>query len=1010
VDLSFAIGIAALLTQLANIPQKGGSGVCLVSTLVVISIIQSCRKSASPGDESTSRIFDSDDESDPVMLYERRELKKVRRFVFDSDLPAASPELEQFVRDSSTEDGPTRSIPSYSLECILAPVLRFAVTILVLFHNVWRLKSSVRLAVGRDMPPPLLGQLFRLFSCAVERVACWSQAHGGGVLLQLVTFDCLSINSSRFTLRKPAGEGRDANGHRSRLGLALNDVVFAFTILLRRKCRDSNGRETTHALSLRLELKSLEIGLAPRFRDWIKVAGVRAKIHSSSMPDKCNPKIDALATSDCDVQLFLMLDQANVHTGKGVSCSELKCRLLYGEATVASMLVPPWFLIKTTQESVKISIGQSGIDSFVLGADFQSIHSILEMMGPFLQELGQMKRAKSPQKPKRRANKTQLNLAEVDARVELHCYALLRSALEQDCMTMTASIRTHLNEQANNLAMVEAGNFNVRRHLLIEQERGDSCVISLGQVNARRVREKPESNDDKVISTVEVGPLTARVNDSDMEKVACLLYQIDCIKRIRNGLKEKAESSQHEGNVSDLLRGNSGTKGPRNIGRLTLSVESVDAVVLVNDGESKARIALLIENKLVATLDKNIDEDVAHQTTDDLESFAPRELFDAELSGREIRYVVSAEAKGFKCSVTFAPHSQLPRIGDFSIKPDERTLFIQVSQLGIRSILPANTSAVEISKAINVSFAGLNLYEVDQLYGMQHNDSASYFRSLLEHAYVVKVASCDGCFCLVDKINIRKRERLEIISFDFGRIAITWSPISQWLIMSCVKRIEGAKKQFRARSSVQHSNTKARYDQMSSHIRITVEPSASARVDAYIGVRTVVHTAMEGFVMNVSLDKPTSGQCRTKPNVVLRTQRLEIRLNDVIGPIFLFDSISLNNITRTATREEVHDYMSKQGNSCSLAEVAVDGDGNARKEIFELCLGPVVATLPPELHLGVVIADLVLTPKALFAGLNSLKTNYVRPKKMYQLVSAWCYCSEYYYCFNGSLDILNSLP
>ena len=954
-------------------------------------------------------MFDDDDSSDPIVLYERRERKKLRRFVFDGDLPAASPELEQFIQDSSAEDDvATRSMPSYSLDCILTPALRFAVTILALFHNMLRLKSSFRLAVGRDMSPPLLGPLFHLFLCAVERVAGIFQARGGGEVLQLA-LDCLSITSSRLTLRKPAGVGCDAKGHRSRWGLALNDVALAFTILLRRKGRDSDGRieqVTTHSMSLRLELKSFEVGLAPRLCDWIKVAGVRVKIHSSSMLENRSPVIGAQATPGGDVQLFLMLDKANVDREQGVSCSELKCRLLDRKATVASILVPPWFLLKSTPEKVKVSIGR--MDSFVLGADFQAMRSILEMMGPFLGELAQRKLAFSPQKPKRTANKTQFILEEVDVRVNLHCYALLRPDLEQDdddeCLTMTTAIRAHLSEQANNLAMANAGNFNVRRHL-IERERGDNCVISLGQVNAYCAKEEPESNDDKLSSAVEFGPLKARVNDLDMEKVAGLLYQINCIKRIQSELKEKAERPTHGMSVPDQRRGNLGTKEARNIGRLRLSVNSVDTVVLVNDGKSKSRIALLIENELIATLERNVDEDVANLTTDDLKSFAPRELFDAELSRCGICYLVRAEVKDLRCAMTFASHSQLPRIGDFSIKPDVRTLFVQTSELGVRSILPTNTSTDEISKAVNISFVGLNLYEVDHEHVMQLNDSATYFSSVLDHAQAVKVASCDGCLCLVDRIDVRKRQRHEFISIDTGNITVAWSPISQWLIMSCVKRIDGAKNLFTARSSVQHSSAKVRYDHMTSNIRITLEPGASAKVIAYIGVRTVAHAAIDGFVMNVSLEKPTFGKC-PKPNVALRTRRLEICLKDVIGPIFLLDSISLNNYTRPATHEEVHEYMSKEGGCGLSSEVEVDSDGNALKEIFELCLGPVVATLPPDLHLGAVIEDLLLTPKALFDGLNSLKTNYVRPKKLYQLVSIGFSCKAPLN-FDNSLDILS---
>eukprot|EP00970_Alexandrium_tamarense_P018659 scaffold13358_cov198-Alexandrium_tamarense.AAC.22 len=498
----------------------------------------------------------------------------------------------------------------------------------------------------------------------------------------------------------------------------------------------------------------------------------------------------------------------------------------------------------------------------------------------------------------------------------------------------------------------------------------------------------------------------------------------NALQRRLNGLEQKLSKDQVDGLKRKINH--------PSFDALNLSCASVDAIVELqipsernnnNDNNvSTVRLALLQgqSSSRISFREAPVQLSVNKPTEGNISD--PDSLFESELRKCHASYVVESRVSRMEFSVTFVPHSSLPTIGEMKVsRNQESTFYGQLTGLGLDLASPrgkpqndadprtqlfaAKASEVRVYEIPNklsdvslfsvpVHVVSFRQHFVDSHVGwpMAQTYSADY-----NIKSPVDILKCRGTFCRVEKRDTVAGKKMELISIQLSRnvssdLYFVWSPVFQWLQMSCNTRIQQALAYVKSLASTSPTS-KQGHSCHETIIRVGVDPTTVANICTCLGVKSVMTTVIEGgMTMDISMVKYLTPVVRTmKPNMIFRAGgRVQLFLNEITQhPIFAFSNVFFKNVTRRAFDDEIAEYNNKKEAPLQRYddEIVVDHDGHPIKELFEVTVASCVTKFHPSLHFGEVIDDFLLTPRALDAGMDSFKSTSNKRKKRYQLMT-----------------------
>lgn len=584
----------------------------------------------------------------------------------------------------------------------------------------------------------------------------------------------------------------------------------------------------------------------------------------------------------------------------------------------------------------------------------------------------------------------------------------------------------------------------------------DLVCLNQVQVKGGKILDYCEMRDASNCLIIDFGGIFVRADGEDVNKLMSMMKALEDTKlSVANLLSRAKEMKQtlscyDKHNTSQYSNAAVGSKKTARdkLSCIKFSCDSVDAIVEllaspenVNIGgiasNDKVRVALL-QLETSATILRNnenlIEESGDHSHLD----LNPDQLFDFGINKCAQHHLVEASIVRVEGSVTFLPHTSLPVKHEASPRFDESThgcchevsFCAKISKVALKSAIPLNSRlndemSVFVSKVIRVDFDDLNICE---RFGKTLEAGPSLFSvpvhkfffqpdysksqnmgwpmtqtyALYAVADLVTILESKGRFCMTEYRNITTGERTECISVQLSRgsaeLEVVWSPILQWLGVSCKSRIQRALACLRMPGS-KEDLSKRTYSSQTTNIRIGIDSDVTAKVHAYVGVKSYLCVITKGgSTMNISTAKHSSSSSEslnetTKPSIYFQAQQMNIHLNDILTPIFVIEGISLQNYLRRAYCNEIKEYLNKNDSPIDSFgdELVSDNDGHPLKEIFELGVGSSIAVqFPPALHFGQVVEDMSLVPKALFYGLNRMMEGSKKQRKKYQLLSIKC--------------------
>ena len=567
----------------------------------------------------------------------------------------------------------------------------------------------------------------------------------------------------------------------------------------------------------------------------------------------------------------------------------------------------------------------------------------------------------------------------------------------------------------------------------------DSSINTLDLVVLKQTKAKVTSQilnmaDSSTNAAIGLGGIVVRTGGTVIDEVAQAMKAVESVKFAVANLQQSAKEMKSRLNKQSAIKLH---RRKHILRQIDVTCDSVDAVIELHEGnvEDNGTVRLsLLSGYTSATVLRT--DGIAHRSGsyDNSGLRLPDQLFEYEANRCHDHFLVEVTVAPAEASVTFCPHPSLPVIGNPSDAPSKSqgtTFYASAPKLTLKSINPLKTPTLNsttnllTSMAMCIKFDKLNIHELSSTISetscsllsipvneicFRHNFSDSSHKGWpMEQtlasraaANLVKILDCRGNFCLVQKRNNATGEKSELISIQFTKgatdLELVWSPVFQWLQISCINRIQHAMAGFKESAS-NKTPKKSQITSQKTNIHISVDSNVTADVYAFIGVKSLVHVIFGGgLAMDISIAKHLSqdtGKLKqtSKPNISFQFNHTQVFLNDITTPVFIFQGLSLQNFLRRANDEEINDYKSKKDSSIVnfVEEVVTDQDGHPLLEIFDLNLGrSAVAKFPPELYFGEVIEDFVLLPKALNMGLNSMKEVQTKSAKKYQLMSIKC--------------------
>ena len=573
-------------------------------------------------------------------------------------------------------------------------------------------------------------------------------------------------------------------------------------------------------------------------------------------------------------------------------------------------------------------------------------------------------------------------------------------------------------------------------------------LVRLNQVQVKEgeILDHSQKRDGSKCLIVDFGGIFVRADGEDANKLMSIMKALEDTKLSVSNLLSKAKEIHNTNQNSDAAVVSEKTTRDM-LSCIKFSCGSVDVIVeLLASPEhmdiggmasnDKVRVALLLLKTSATILRNNenlIEESGDHSRLD----LNPDQLFDYGINKCAQHHLVDASVVRVEGSVTFLPHMSLPVTQEASPRFDESThgcskevsFYAKISKVALRSAIPLNSrlndeKSVFVSTVLCIAFDDLNICE---RFGKKLGAGPSLFSvpvhkfffqpeysksqnmgwpmtqtyTLYAVADLVTILECKGSFCITEYGNITTGEMTEFISVQLSRgpeLEVVWSPILQWLGVSCNSRIQRALACLRM-PGTKKDLSKRTFSSQKTHFRIGIDSDVTAKVHAYVGVKSYLCVITKGgSTMNISMAKHLSSSSQslkemTKPNISFQAKQMNIHCNEIITPIFVIEGISLQNFLRRAYCNEINEYLNKNDSPIDSFsdELVSDHDGHPLKEIFELRVGSsITVQFPPALHFGQVVEDMTLLPKALFDGLSRMMEDSNKQRKKYQLLSIKC--------------------
>ena len=570
------------------------------------------------------------------------------------------------------------------------------------------------------------------------------------------------------------------------------------------------------------------------------------------------------------------------------------------------------------------------------------------------------------------------------------------------------------------------------------------------QVKTGVIFDHCHKSDEPKSTIIDLGGIFVRADGEDVQKLACTMKALEDTKlaaaNLQSRVKEMTQAVSTKAENKERARDA--------LSCIKLSCKHVDVIVellelpgIVNDsdatGDEKVRVALLQMDTNVTILRSrdNNNEESCDLDYSNFDVNIPDQLFDIGVKKCAQHHLFDASVARIEGSVTFLPHLTLPVKYEASPGFDEKTtrgcsqevtFYVKISKVSLKSAIPPksrlnNERTFFISKVIKVAFDALKIcerfsqrfeqgpsllsipvheffFQPDFFESEETGLPMAQTYALYAVADLVKILQCKGSFCMTEVMSVATGERTEIILVHFkrglGELEVVWSPILQWLGVSCNNRIQRALACIRMPNS-KKSPSKRTFISHKTNIRIGVDSNLRAYVHAYVGVKSYMCAVIEGgSTMNISTTKYSSSSTNTSPkettnpNVFFEAKRIKVHFSDIsTRPIFVIEGISLHNYLRSAHDNEIYEYSREKNSSVDSYddELVRDHGGHPTKEIFELRVeSSVKIQFPPAMHFGQIIEDMTLVPKALFDGLNRLKVDSKKWTRNYQLMSIKC--------------------
>ena len=362
------------------------------------------------------------------------------------------------------------------------------------------------------------------------------------------------------------------------------------------------------------------------------------------------------------------------------------------------------------------------------------------------------------------------------------------------------------------------------------------------------------------------------------------------------------------------------------------------------------------------------------------------------------RGMVSVQTSETLVSLDFIPHRKLP-LYPYSIEKSFNVNDSQYEEQKEKFITEIRNRRVQFSaRASNFGFIvwpperNMNMppeidFEMDNLMLKEHiswshqNEAGGKESDILHspspvHLSIMSEASNNTILRTID------------IRTTSDSLALQWSPVLQWFIQSVIVQSEDSLRYYLHFIRASASGTNKKSNTVLNSVHIQTRKGSDINIRATLGGGSFVNLLTDQFILELSHSVNDTWK---KPNVTLALGVSTIYLNDSDFPVISMKSFRFEDNTRLALAHEIDEYSRKaNGKQSILEEVESDFFSKPLFATILLDFGTCISVnLPPLLHFGKIIDDVVTTQKALGVGLRTANIIRSKPvaKKKYQLMS-----------------------